>query len=785
MNIVPYSDSIEASWDQLVKASPDGFCWSLSCWRKVILGVGRWGLEDHSFALSDGNRLLGVMPLQFTPTNRVMSSSGWGSCGPIAAGDLSPKQRKKVLSLLFEHADVLARKVGAVSLSFSVPPITETSIQASWGINPFLEFGFTDQSCITRIIDLSLTEEKLWKALSETARHTINKAQKAGLAVVRLDWLAELDTYYSLHKETYQRTGVPPHPREYFEGIAVFSAKAGHSILWGCLDSHGNRVAFHNTSFLGKGGIYNTGCSTTQALETGANYLLFWEVLRGMKALGVRWYECGTVFPGETKEIGILKRFGLTVFKSKFGGENHRSFRCEKIIPQVEPKGHGSGAKRAAFRSFLQASRQMLEAFAGKRVADLIGTGARRSINFFTHSRSKITKWVFSIIAPRVPFIRPYWFEDEHSLISHPVTPWTEKDERNWEIALRWHLKLEKDSLLIDTGSGRTAIKTCLEILSQLHPERKKVILPSYGCMGTLSPILESGLTPIFVDSNNHLGPSHEQIIELLDTTVLACLIPHLCGLVLPDKGISKRIREVGAYLIEDLCQAPGALSTGYMPHFRVFSFCFGKTICATSGGLLEVLCHFEEFRHVKNQLARHDENLFVDRYHAFMKRCVGTTFWAESEHQEHPTKMLYHYGKVDMATLDKRLMMRQLERLEEVISLRQKNATCFREALSDAEDIVQALPSTNNISSKFPLIFKTPELRNRFGEFMAERNIETEGMYIPLHQRCETILYATVNSISGRYKNIVNIPVRPNLTRLEIDHILSSVKRFIACVKS
>src|SRR3546814_15950730 len=81
--------------------------------------------------------------------------------------------------------------------------------------------------------------------------------------------------------ETYRRTGVPPHPREYFEGIAKWTAPAEHSVLWRVRDASGAVIGYHNDACFGNGAYYHTGCSADGVGETGTGYLLFWEAMMG------------------------------------------------------------------------------------------------------------------------------------------------------------------------------------------------------------------------------------------------------------------------------------------------------------------------------------------------------------------------------------------------------------------------------------------------------------------------------------------------------------------------
>ena len=204
------------------------------------------------------------------------------------------------------------------------------------------------------MIDLSQSEDRLWADLSYDARRQVRLARQRGYAVERLGWAEYLDRYYNLHCATYRRTGVPPHPRAYFAGIAAITARSDNSVLWGVRDSSGRVVAFHNSVWFGEGGYYHTGCSEDGANDVGASYLLFWEVLLGAKAAGLRWYDCGAIFPNATDK----KQRGLTTFKGKFGGAPHRLFRVAVALsPQqadAPPSRLASRLKRSLLRGLSQ-----------------------------------------------------------------------------------------------------------------------------------------------------------------------------------------------------------------------------------------------------------------------------------------------------------------------------------------------------------------------------------------------------------------------------------------------
>lgn len=348
-----------AAWDALVRGSPDGFVFGLAGWQRLILDVPEWGLRDLSFAAHEPGRperLLGVMPLQLDATRTVAAASGFGGVGPIVAGNLAPGHRARVRRALLRHAEETARAAGARELSFALQAVTATS-RAGRGVNPFVEDGYEDVSTLSQVVNLRVDEVTLFAGLADDARRQIARARSLGYRAERGDWPKLLEAYYRAHVETYRRTGAPPHPRAYFEGIAREMAPPGHAVLIAGYAPDGRPVAFHNDARLGDGALYHTGCSETAHLESGVNYLVFWQALLDAKAAGCGAYESGEVFPGAPAGS---KDHGLTVFKRKFGGETHRRLRARKrLAPDPAPAPPG---RREALHAFVSAARGLARA---------------------------------------------------------------------------------------------------------------------------------------------------------------------------------------------------------------------------------------------------------------------------------------------------------------------------------------------------------------------------------------------------------------------------------------
>ncbi|AMW35888.1 peptidoglycan bridge formation glycyltransferase FemA/FemB family protein [Haematospirillum jordaniae] len=323
LEIIPRAETTPEEWDAHVCGSPDGWVFSLWGWQELIEAVEPWALEDHSFAIREGRRLLALVPLHYHPGSGRIASTGWGGSGPVIDGRLGGKARNKLMGQAIQHCINLARERGATGFDVSLSPVTATSIASAWGVNPQVFHGLEDRSGLAQVIDLSKSEDELWADLTSDARRQIKQAREAGLLVERVDWAQHLDRYYELHVATYTHTGVSPHPRAYFAGITGHTAPSGHSVLWGVSTPAGELVAYHNAAWFGAGAYYHTGCSADYSGFSGASYLLFWEAMLGARRAGIRWYDCGAVFPGKTSSE---KQKGLSTFKTKFGGQPHRQF---------------------------------------------------------------------------------------------------------------------------------------------------------------------------------------------------------------------------------------------------------------------------------------------------------------------------------------------------------------------------------------------------------------------------------------------------------------------------
>ena len=210
-----------------------------------------------------------------------------------------------------------------------LPPLAANNMANTRGVNTLVLNGWEDVSTLTRLVDLGLPQSDLEAAAADAGRK-IRRARDRGYTVAPGNWNELVDEYYTMHTQTYQRTGAAPHPRSYFEGIAEGFSARKNALLWVCRSADGQPVAFHNSARFKLGAAYWSGCSQYDHAQAGVNYLLFWHAIMGAKEDGYKFYDVGEAFPNSPdRKLG-----GLTQFKSKFGGDLYRFYRGRFSLSQ-------------------------------------------------------------------------------------------------------------------------------------------------------------------------------------------------------------------------------------------------------------------------------------------------------------------------------------------------------------------------------------------------------------------------------------------------------------------
>jgi Acetyltransferase (GNAT) domain len=322
-----------ATWNAVVDTAPAAWLFHRFEFQETL---ATWPVyEDLSFALVDSK---GGQVHALVPCHRRASDALESLGGPVTAQVLGPNQSRAAL----EQAHAALRQKAA---TLNLPRVQVRLLamaeryrgEACPRVNPLLAYGYRNTLSQTYVVDLRRDEAKIWDRLAPDCRTHVRKAEKEG-CTVRLASASkeDLEIYYELHRETYHRTGVSPHPFAYFEAIWRHFVAEGRAIVF-FAERAGQVIAADNEAFYKNAMSGWTAAGKEEAARVGANNLLHWHAMRWARENRAEWYESGEAFPGATEG----KSKGLNAFKKSFGGELYPVYKAEMEIGLGRPTQKG------------------------------------------------------------------------------------------------------------------------------------------------------------------------------------------------------------------------------------------------------------------------------------------------------------------------------------------------------------------------------------------------------------------------------------------------------------
>lgn len=355
--------------------------------------------------------------------------------------------------------------------------------------------------------------------------------------------------------------------------------------------------------------------------------------------------------------------------------------------------------------------------------------------NFFStksqHEQSKTTKFQIPLAVPS------YNHEEVIDALDSMLSTWVTMGEKvkSFEEQFSKYIGC-KNGIMVNSGSSANLL--ALSILSNPATENSikrdsQIITPAITWATTVSPIINVGCTPMFVDVDlDTLCVNTEEIKDAINSKT-ACLLPvHLMGNPCNMQEISKISKEHDLYLVEDACEAPGATfddkKVGSFGDLGTFSFFMSHHISTIEGGMIvtnneelaemgKTLRTFGWTRDLKNKNKINSEYPEIDPRFLFVN--TGYNF--------RPTEIQGAFGR------------NQLPKLEPLIKIRRENALFWNDELSKYSEYL-ILPKRNlenHVYFGYAITIKknSPFSREKLTKFLESKGIETRpimsGNYI------------------------------------------------------
>ncbi|RLM54037.1 DegT/DnrJ/EryC1/StrS family aminotransferase [Halobellus sp. Atlit-31R] len=310
----------------------------------------------------------------------------------------------------------------------------------------------------------------------------------------------------------------------------------------------------------------------------------------------------------------------------------------------------------------------------------------------------------------------------------------------------------------VATANGTTALHAALRGLG-IGPGDAVVTTP-FSFVATANAIRLCGAEPVFADvdpTTLNLDPEAvREAIAAHDGEVSAILAVHLYGLPAPMDELRSVADAHTVPLIEDAAQAHGATQAGTpvgaLGDVACFSFYPTKNMTTGEGGMVVT-----------------DDQTLADRVARFVN---------------HGRTGTYEHGDVGhnfrLTSLGAAIGLQQLERLDDFVAVRRRNAARYDEALAD-QPAITSPPDPDGVRHAYHQYTVQCGARDALEEQLADAGIDT-GIYYPtpIHRQPA---YADVDAsapVAERAaEEVLSVPVHPDLGRAEVERVADALAGF------
>lgn len=297
-----------------------------------------------------------------------------------------------------------------------------------------------------------------------------------------------------------------------------------------------------------------------------------------------------------------------------------------------------------------------------------------------------------------------------------------------------------KYSVFVNSGSSANLI--LVNALKERHgwKDGDEVIVSPVTWVTNISPVMQSGLKPVFADINlKDLSFDYDRLEERITPKTKAIFVTHLIGIPADMDRINNIAKKHGLVVMEDCCESHGAkladgTKVGNASASGTFSFYWGHHITTVEGGML--CTNDPELRHLfmlkrSHGLARelpselhqkHKDN-HGDINFEFLFLTDGFNFRNTELHA------ILGISQIRERMLSEREPHEEPRKIDQFIKVRNANYQRFLEICRKYPDELIVLEHQGISSFCLPFIFRDAEKCKRFQHFLKENGVQTRPM--------------------------------------------------------
>ncbi len=314
----------------------------------------------------------------------------------------------------------------------------------------------------------------------------------------------------------------------------------------------------------------------------------------------------------------------------------------------------------------------------------------------------------------------------------------------------------------IACANGTVALHLALATLG-LKPG-DEVILPTFTMIATINAVTYCGATPVLVDNEPAFWQMNVEDVARKITPRTKAIIPvHIYGHPVDMDALNELACDHGITVIEDAAEAHGAeykgRRTGGLAAAAAFSFYGNKILTTGEGGMITTN---------DQDIARLAWNL---RDHAFSSE---RHFWHKF--------VGFNYR---MTNLQAAVGLAQVERLDELVAARRRNAALYTSLLRDIPGITTPPEAewAKNVFWMYGIMVERDAYgmnRDQLRRVLADNGIETRTFFIPMH--CQPVYW---NAFKGQRFPVAErlcrdgfyLPSSSSLTVSEIERVAAVIR--------
>lgn len=292
-------------------------------------------------------------------------------------------------------------------------------------------------------------------------------------------------------------------------------------------------------------------------------------------------------------------------------------------------------------------------------------------------------------------------------------------------------------------NSGTGALHLALEALREVDgwSDETEILVPAITFIATSNAVLHSGMKPVFVDVDPVTYNMDPDEIEKHITAQTKCIIPvHCFGMPCDMQRIVPIAKKHGLRILEDCAEAHFAKidgrTVGSFSDIMASSTYVAHTITTGVGG---VMCTSDrELMEILRSLVAHGRACTCERCLASDANMVcPKRMETDMDRRFMFVRLGYSYR---VGELEGALGLGQLERAEEIMGARRRNAEMLIDGLAPFEDRLQLPRHPKNMEHTymmFPILPKRGSgiVRRDLVQYLEKHNIETRPMLPLLNQ--------------------------------------------------